>query len=70
MKCGWAGEEPRAQRLANGYEQKQHYGSKINSNKQKINSARFRGLPAYTRTIESRLRELVEAQSDEGVGTF
>ena len=49
--------------------QKQHYGSKVNFNKQKINSARFRGLPAYTRDIESRLQELVEAPRDEGVNT-
>ena len=56
-------------RPAQSGKQKQHYGSKVNFNKQKINSARFGGLPAYTRNIESRLHELVGAQSDDGVGT-
>ena len=37
---------------------KQHYGPKINFNKQKINTSRFQGLPDYARWIESRLRDL------------
>jgi len=37
---------------------KQLYGAKINLNKQKINTTRFRGLPDYARQIESRLHEL------------
>ncbi len=39
---------------------KQHYGPKVNFNKQKINSAQFRGLPNYARQLESRTRRLVE----------
>lgn len=37
---------------------KQHYGPKVNFNKQKINATRFRGLPDYAHRIESRLRTL------------
>lgn len=37
---------------------KQHYGPKINFNRQKVNVAAFRGLPKYVSRIESRLREL------------
>jgi alkylated DNA repair protein alkB family protein 4 len=37
---------------------KQHYGAKVNFNKQKINTTGFRGLPDYARQIESRLHEL------------
>jgi alkylated DNA repair protein alkB family protein 4 len=37
---------------------KQHYGPKVNFNKQKINPTTFPGLPDYTRHIESRLHEL------------
>jgi len=36
---------------------KQHYGPKVNFNKQRVNATQFQGLPHYTRRIESRLRE-------------
>jgi alkylated DNA repair dioxygenase AlkB len=38
---------------------KQHYGPKVNFNKQRINASQFQGLPDYAFRIESRLRELV-----------
>ena len=40
--------------------EKQHYGPKINFNKKKMNSASFRGLPAYAHRLEARLRERVD----------
>jgi alkylated DNA repair dioxygenase AlkB len=38
---------------------KQHYGPKVNFNKQRVNATDFRGLPDYAYRIESRLRKLV-----------
>ncbi len=43
--------------LAQSGKRKQHYGAKINFNKQKLNSDAFKGLPAYTQNLEQRLRE-------------
>ena len=36
---------------------KQHYGPRINFNKRRMNTQVFRGIPAYARRIERRLRE-------------
>jgi alkylated DNA repair protein alkB family protein 4 len=36
---------------------KQHYGPRINFNKRRMNAQAFRGIPAYARRIEQRLRE-------------
>jgi alkylated DNA repair protein alkB family protein 4 len=53
--------------LAQSGKQKQHYGSKVNFNKQKINYAGFKGLPAYARHIEDRLRALLDDRIDNRV---
>jgi alkylated DNA repair protein alkB family protein 4 len=47
-------------RLGQSGKQKQHYGTKINFKKRKINSSKFRGLPRFARLIETRLRDLIE----------
>lgn len=39
---------------------KQHYGPRVNFNKQKINTTQFRGLPNYAQRIESRLHKLAK----------
>ncbi len=44
---------------------KQHYGPKINFNKRRMNPQAFRGVPAYARRIEQRLRRCV--RDDEGL---
>jgi alkylated DNA repair dioxygenase AlkB len=45
---------------------KQHYGPKINFNKQKINATSFKGPPEYARRIESRLRNLAQQDFPDG----
>ena len=52
--------------LAQSGKLKQHYGPKINFNKQKINAAPFKGLPGYARRIESRLRNLAQQNFPTG----
>jgi len=42
--------------LAQSGKQKQHYGAKVNFNKQKLNATAFKGLPTYITSIEERLR--------------
>jgi hypothetical protein len=42
--------------LAQSGKTKQHFGPRINFNKQKMNVTGFRGLPAYAHEIESQLR--------------
>ena len=59
--------EPEAERLlemleatpftpAQSGKRKQHYGPKINFNKQKMNPNAFQGIPAYAHDLESRMR--------------
>lgn len=43
---------------------KQHFGARINFNKQKVNLSGFAGLPSYVHRIEQRLRELRARTSD------
>lgn len=44
---------------------KQHYGAKVNFNKQRVNAKSFRGIPAYARDLEDRLRARV--RGDRGL---
>jgi len=44
---------------------KQHFGARVNFNKQRVNLSGFEGLPDYVRRIEERLRERLSHPSDD-----
>ena len=43
--------------LAQSGKQKQHFGAKVNFNKQQLNASAFKGLPDYLQSLEARLRD-------------
>ena len=57
--------------IAQSGKQKQHYGAKVNFNKQKLNATAFKGLPTYLTPLEARLRMafLEFAELSEGAKT-